>query len=114
MTARLKKFASTLFYLSKCDNATCKAIIKSSKQQLINCISDICHNILSNKVNLSSNEKIKLKKYKKEIRKVSGKKASLKTKKILIQKGGFLGTILAPLIGSVILSLMRGILGNKS
>lgn len=101
MTKRVKKFTDTLNYLSSCDKHTGKAIINTAKPELINCFSDICHNVLKGKVNLSDSEKKKLGKYKNHIRKIANKKTTQKSKKILIQKGGFLGAILAPLLGSL-------------
>lgn len=113
MSKRVKKFASTLHYLVNCDKHTSKSIINSAKPDLINCFSDICHNILQGKVNLSDKEKKKLAKYKSHIRKIANKKSSQQTKKVLIQKGGFISALLAPLIGSVIAPLAQGLFGTK-
>lgn len=113
MSKRIKKYVETLNYLSKCDRRTGKSIINSANSELINCISDICYNMLRGNLKINSTQKTKLDKYKNNIRKIANKKATQKSKKELIQKGGFLGAILAPLIGSLITPLAKGIFGRK-
>lgn len=113
MSSRLRKFAPTLQYLAKCDKHNAKSIVNNSKPEFVNCISDICHNILRNKVILTPKEKKKLSKYKHQIRRIARPKTTKKTKKVLIQKGGFLSAILAPLLGSVIGPLVNSIFNKK-
>jgi hypothetical protein len=102
MTKRLKKHASTLHLLSKCDNHTINSVIKAAKPDLIACISDICHNTLKGRVHLSKTDKRKLLPYKNTLRRLANKSETLKTKKLLIQKGHGLLSVLIPLLGSVI------------
>ena len=113
MSLRLKKFAPTLHYLAKCDKHNAKSIVKHSKPELVNCISDICHNILQNRVALSSDEKKSLAKYKNQLRRIAKRSTTKKTKRLLIQKGSFLSAILAPLLGSVLRPLAQSIFGTK-
>lgn len=84
-----------------------KQLIQSGDQQLINCVSECCQNILEGKVPLSPETKQKLAKHKTSIRTVAKKKTSLKKKKDIIQKGGFLGLVLpavAGFLGSMLLN----------
>ena len=111
MSKRLKRHAHTLKYLGKCDKNTARAIIGSASKDLLHCFSDICHNILKGNVNLSKAERQKLIRHKNTIRKIADTKTTAKNKKKLIQKGGFLGTLLAPLIRMVIGPLAKSILG---
>ena len=113
MTNRLKRYTPTLLCLAKCDKATAKAILSKGKTELFHCISDICHNILNGNIDLRHSDKDKLKKYKNHIRKIADKKTTAKSKKVLVQKGGFLGALLAPLIGSVLGPLIRTIFPTK-
>ena len=110
---RLKKFAPTLQYLARCDKSTAKTLINKADPQLIDCVSDICYNILKRKVKLSSKEKARLARYKKQIRTVAKKSNSKKSKRTVIQKGGFLGAILAPLLGSLIGPLVNTLFSQK-
>ena len=85
---------------------TANAIVKSANPEFLCCISDICHNILQDKVKLSAKQK-DLKKYKHQLRKIADKATTNISKRQPVQKGGFLGAILAPLIGSVIEPLVK-------
>jgi len=109
MTARIKRHAKTLSYLAECDKHNCKAIINAAGSELLNCFSDICYNVLKGKVSLSPTEENNLRKYKNILRKIADKKSTLKTKKTLVQKGGFLSALLGPLIESVLAPLAKGI-----
>ena len=73
MSKRLDKFAPTLHYLATCDSQSAKSVIKHAKPQLVNCFSDICHNLLKGKVRLSTKEKNRLTKYRSHIRRVAKK-----------------------------------------
>lgn len=102
MKNRLKKHSKTLRFLASCDKKVANNIIKHGDTDLINCMSDVCHNILKGNVRLSTPQKQLLQKYKQKIRKIAGKKTTTKAKKTLLQSGGFLGALLAPLIGGVL------------
>ena len=110
MSKRLRKHAKTLHLLANCDNHTAKTVIKGAKPELISCISDICYNTLQGKVKLSPIQKNKLAKYKKELRQIANKSTALKTKRRIIQKGGFLALLrpLLSLIGPIAKSLLQG------
>lgn len=82
MSKRLKQHADTLKYLSSCDSHTDRSIITEATPSLSCCFSEICHN-------------------KNHLRKIANRKTTTKVKKRLIQKGGFLSALLAPLVGLV-------------
>jgi len=110
MSKRVKKYAPTLELLAKCDKHTANSVVKSARPEFLNCIGDICYNILQGRVPLSPKDKTKLSKYKQQIRKIANKKTTLKSKRELIQKGGFIGAILAPLLGSLITPIVQSII----
>jgi hypothetical protein len=113
MSKRLKRNAKLLQTLAKSDNSIAASIVRGSKSDLICCISDICFNILHDKVHLNKSDKKKLSKYKNDIRKLSKKSTTQKTKKEILQKGGFLQTLLAPLLSTVIAPLAKAIFSPK-
>lgn len=113
MSKRLQRHAKTLEYLSGCDKNVGNSIINSAKSDLICCISEICHNLLKGNVELSNDQSTKLAKYKNQIRSVAGKKASIKSKKKLIQKGGFLTALLGTLASTLLGPLVKGLFGGK-
>lgn len=108
MSKRVKKYLPTLQLLAKCDKHTANSVVKSAKPEFLSCVSDICHNILQDRVKLSPKEKQKLFKYKQQIRKIAKKSTTQKSKRELIQKGGFLAAILGPLLGSIIGPIAKG------
>ena len=85
-----------------------KRYIKTSDKQLVDAISECCLNILNGCVPLSVAQKAKLKRNKNNLRKLSSKKLSLKKKRTILQKGGFLSAILTPA-----LALLGGLLASR-
>jgi len=75
----------------------------------VDCISECAINILHGNVQLSAKQKTALRHNKQNLRRLSIKKTSLKKKRQIIQKGGFLGAIIAPILatlgGSLVWSL---------
>ena len=107
---RLKRQAATLHFLQKAPTSLQKTILNKASPELIPCICECVHNILQGNVQISSQQKRKLNKYKTKLRQLANKKISLKKKKKVIQTGGFLPLILgalAPILGSVIGELVK-------
>ena len=69
-------------------------------------------NILCGNVQLSPKQKTALRHNKQNLRRLSIKKTSLKKKPQIIQKGGFLGAILAPVIATLGGSLISSLFGK--
>ena len=99
---RLKKHAAALKTLSLSKPNMCKAIIKHGDKDLIKCLCEISHNIIKGNVPLSIVQKRKLLKYKTPLRQLANvKRSNLSKKKTLLQKGGFLGALLGPILGVI-------------
>ena len=110
MTKRLKAHLDELKVLKKAKPSLRKAIIKSGDSDLICCLSECCHNILNGNIKLSAKGKNSLHKHRKHLRDLASKKLSLRKKRnILVQKGGFLPALLAPIL-SVAASLIGGLI----
>ena len=101
MSKRLRQYAPTLGHLAKCGTVSRKRLLKNylNDKEFLYTICECCKNILLGNVPLNSKQKQLLSKRKKQIRKVANKSSSLKQKKAIIQRGGFLSAILGPLIG---------------
>lgn len=77
------------------------------KNCIYHVISEISHNILLGNIPLNRKEKMRLHRYKAELRSLNKKRMSLNLRKKIIQKGkGFLPTLLFPAI-SILSSLIR-------
>ncbi len=86
-----------------------RKIISSAPPELINTLCDCCLNATSGTLKLSEPLKKKLKRHAPAIRALSKKKQSVKKRRqILLQKGGFLPLLIAPILGLV----LKGLLGN--
>ena len=103
---RLKKTFQKITLLAVATPRARKQLIVNGARELIDCVSDCCANMLKGNIPLNDQQKTKLCKHKKNLRRLALKKVSLKKKKQIIQTGGFLiGAILAP-VASVLASLL--------
>ena len=73
---------------------------------LLTCLCECSKNILKGNVPLSPGQKKNLRRHKRLLRKLTLKRTSKKIKNKILQKGGFLGALITP-----ILSLLGGMLG---
>ena len=98
MTARLKKHLEFLKVLQKSKGKLRKNLLKDIDNDVLKCLCDCAHNTLCGNLPLSSVHFKQLKKHKNKLRVLASKKVSLKKKKHLVQSGGFISALLAPLL----------------
>ena len=111
MSHRLKKNIHCLKVLHDTSKATRKAILSKADEELINTICECLHNILKGKLKVSRDLFKKMKYRQKDLGKIHSKKTKLNLKKqLLIQHGGFLPALLAPILG-IAGSLISGLVG---
>ena len=91
--------------MSRMSDKARRIVIRNCDVELINCFCECCKNILKGNVPLKSNQLTKLRRDKNNVRALALKKTSLRKKRKILQKGGFLGAILAPVL-SVLTSLL--------
>ena len=87
---RLRKNGPTLQLLQNASKPSRKRILDKASPELILCLCNCIHNILQGNVTLSRHYKQKLRQHKTKLRKLTHRKVALKTKKQLVQTGGFL------------------------
>jgi len=108
MSERLRRKAPLLRALYRASPVLRKKLLRSHcDKDLINCLSDICRNVLKGNVPLSASQKAALRRKRKALQKLALKSVSLKQKQKLVQSGGFLGALLGP-IASVLMSILGG------
>ena len=95
---QLRKHAQMLKVLSSAKPNLQKAIINGAEKPLIETLCDCANNILKGYVSLSTNQKSRLRRHKQSLRSLT-KIRCLKRKKKILQSGGFLGSLLAPILG---------------
>ena len=71
------------------------------------CLCEVAKNVLNGNVRLKPTQLAKLRKHKKAIRQLSVKRTSLRTKRRILRRGGFLGALIGPAIG-LLTSLFAG------
>ncbi len=108
MSKRIKDHAFLLKHLSKAKPSAAKSIIKTCDKDLMNVFCECALNVLKGNVPLNKNQKQRLSVHKTSLRALTNKKHSLKKKKALLQKGGFLSALLGPIIG-----ILSGLFGHS-
>lgn len=109
-SARLKRNAPLLKVLAKATPKRRKDILRGCSPDLLQTLCEIALNLLKGNIPLSLQQYQKLKRYKKNIRLIADKKASVKSKRRVLQTGGFLFPLLTaaiPIIGELIGGLAR-------
>jgi hypothetical protein len=104
----LQKHGSDIVYLQKTKPCIRKHLITKADRSLVDCLCECADNILRGNVPLTKLQKEKLKRNKAWSRALTKKSVSLKKKKAILQKGGFLGSLLAP-IASVVAPLLSAL-----
>ena len=81
-----------------------KTVLKKSKDHLVKCVCGISLNVLKGTASISKQNKKRLSRHKRSLRKLIDRELSLKKKRKVIQSGGFLSALLAaaiPVLGSL-------------
>ena len=112
MSQRLKKNFELLKILKKAKPQQRKLLLKSAENSLILCLCECIDNVLRGNVKLSPAKKRQLSKYASILRKIVDRKTKVNRKReLLIQQGGFLPALLAPVIG-IASGLIGELVGN--
>jgi F0F1-type ATP synthase beta subunit len=86
--------------------------LRGADNDLLQCLSECALNVLKGNVDLTPSEKAKLTKYKQKLRKVANKKVPLKQKHKIVQTGGFVPALLAPVVKAVVVPLIGKAIGS--
>ena len=96
----LQKHADILKVLAMCKNPLKNAIINAGDKALIETLCDCAQNILNGSIKMTSHEKACLRRHKHLLRNLAHPQC-LQQKKEVLQKGGFLSSLLAPVLGII-------------
>ena len=111
--SRLRKHAHILKTLAKMKPKTAKRVLSLADNSLIHCLCECSLNVIKGHVPMNVAQKTRLRRFRQHLRKLADKKISIKRKKVVLQKGGFLGALLAP-IASVLGPLVGQLFGGQS
>ena len=110
MSSRVRKFLPVLKRIQKLGDAARRSYVKKANKEFVECICECAKNVIKGNVPLKDCHLKRLRKEKKNLRALSLKKTPLRKKRRILQKGGFLGALLTP-----VLSLLGGLLtGNAN
>ena len=103
MAHRVHVFSRELNALNKNkhDELKCNRIMDGGGMELVHCICDCVYNILQGNIPINQEEKERLKPHRHCLRKLTKQKTSDREKKRIIQRGGFLASIIPTLVGLV-------------
>jgi hypothetical protein len=90
-----------------------KNFLKTCNKDFIHCISECVQNLVKGRVPLKNRHLQCLTRHKQSIRSLALKRTSLATRKRILQKGGFVGALIGPLIAGLT-SLLGGFLNNAA
>jgi hypothetical protein len=112
-TSRVGKHLPNIRKLQRMSKKERKKFLSACCPEFVDTLSECCKNVLKGNVPLKAFQLKKLRRYKKVLRKVASSKASnADRRQLLVQKGGFLGLLLKPLLG-IATSLFGGLLGGQ-
>lgn len=104
-----RKHAAILRALCHLTNEQRLAVLRKADLKLVKCICECALNILRGNIPLKQPHKQRLKRYACLLRRLTDKNNSWKNKKrLIIQRGGFLPLILAPILSTVLSRLIGG------
>ena len=75
-----------------------RSIVRAADKDVVNTLVECCNNVLKGNVPLTDGQKKKLSRHKRNLRKLVSKSTPATTKRALLQNGGFLGSLLAPVL----------------
>ena len=91
--------------INKLGDRAKRQYLKKCNKEFVDCVSECAKNVLRGNVPLTTNQKAKLRRNQKNLRSLAIKRTSLKKRRQILQKGGFLAALLPP-----VLSLLTGVI----
>ena len=107
MSQRLKQHLPMLRFLSRAKPKAVKTVLKDAPKDLLCCLCECALNILKGNIKLTPVQKRALYRHRQKLRALVAKKTSSKKRKQILQKGGFIGALLKPVLG-----VLGGLLGG--
>ena len=104
MSQRVRKYLSVLKKIRKLGDRARREYIRKSDREFIDCVSECAKNVIKGNVPLTIRQKTNLRRKRNDLRSLSLKKTTLRKKRKILQKGGFLTALLPPVL-SILASL---------
>jgi len=98
MSNRVKKYMPVLKRITKLGEKAKRDYVRKCNRDFLDCISECAKNVLKGNVALTDRQKTKLRRSRNDLRALSVKKTSLREKRRILQKDGFLSALLPPVL----------------
>lgn len=105
----MKRLRENIHLLNVLKNAKPKfrnIILKNCDPSVIKLFSELAYNVLNSNIPINSECKSRLRCHKRKLRLLRKKNISIRKKRIILQRGGFLVSVLLPILTSVAASLI--------
>ncbi len=112
--ASVRKHALMLQVLNKAKPALVKKIVQTADRGLIHTLCECALNLIKGNVPITPVQKRKLRRHKTGLRELVDKKVSLKKKKSILQRGGFVGALLTAVLPLVVQGIATAIRHKKA
>jgi len=109
MSQRMRRYLPILKKITRMGDKARRRYVKTCDKALMDCFSECAQNVLKGTVRLTDRQFNRLKRQKTDVRALANKRTSLRKKRRIVQKGGFIQALLMPAIatlGSVLLKHM--------
>ena len=110
MSERTRRYLPLLKQINRLGDRAKRQLIQKCDREFLDCVSECAKNVIKGNVPLKPAQLQRLRRERSNVRALALKKTSLKKKRRILQKGGFLGALIPPVL-SVLGSLL---LGNAS
>jgi len=98
MSRRVRKYLPVLKRIAKLGDKAKRDYVRKCDKEFLDCISECAKNVVKGNVPLTNRQKTRLRRSRNELRALSVK-TSLRKKRRILQKGGFLTALLPPVLG---------------
>ena len=113
MSQRVKEVLSVLKRVNRMSGKAKKKFLKTCNKDFIHCICECVRNLLKGHVPMKQSQLKSLGRHKRSLRSLALKQTSLAKRKQILQKGGFIGALIGPLVTGLG-SLIAGLLNNNA
>jgi len=105
MSERVKNYLSVLKRIRRLGDRAKREYVRKCDKQFVECVSECAKNVIKGNVPLTSCQMKNLRHKRHDLKALSKRKSSLRAKRKILQKGGFLTRLLPPVL-SVLGSLL--------
>ena len=105
----MRRYLPILKKITRMGDKARRRYVKNCDKALMDCFSECAKNVLKGNVPLSDRQFSRLKRQKTNVRALANRRTSLRKKRHIVQKGGFIGALLMPAVatlGSIVLKHM--------